>query len=95
MKKQHFRPRIAAVLILLLAFPVTPQAKSLINCDIQEGACTQKIQEGFVQLDILPKPVKAMQDLLFRVSLQETGRLDGPPVIDLGMPGMQMGPNRV
>ena len=95
MRRQHFRPGMAAVFILLLAFPAALQAKSLVNCAIQEGACTQNIQETRVQLDILPRPVKAMQDLLFRVSLQETGRLDGLPVIALGMPGMEMGPNRV
>ncbi|MCF8105763.1 MAG: hypothetical protein K9K64_09785 [Desulfohalobiaceae bacterium] len=95
MKKQHLTKTMVTVLILLMASPVTLGAKSLINCSIQEGACTQKIRDGYVQLDIQPKPVKAMQDLLFRVSLQEPGRLDGPPFIDLGMPGMKMGPNRV
>jgi hypothetical protein len=47
-----------------------------------------------VTFDILPKPVKAMKDLTFRLTL--TGKkLSSNPYIDLGMPGMNMGPNRV
>jgi hypothetical protein len=47
-----------------------------------------------VALDITPRPVKAMKELTFqvRVSGEEP---DAPPWIDLGMPGMEMGPNRV
>jgi hypothetical protein len=47
-------------------------------------------------LAVTPRPVKAMQDLLFQVSI--TGNLTARtqlPYIDLGMPGMNMGPNRV
>ena len=45
-------------------------------------------------LDILPKPVKAMQDLVFRLTLSGINQ-NANPYIDLGMPGMDMGPNRV
>lgn len=65
-----------------------------VNCRIQQQACTQALSGSTVTLDIFPKPVKAMTDLIFRV------RLPGlPPAvvprIDLDMPGMKMGPNRV
>jgi hypothetical protein len=41
-----------------------------------------------------PKPVKAMKDITFRVKI--TGKTPtSNPYIDLGMPGMKMGPNRV
>ncbi len=64
------------------------------NCNIQEGSCTLDLSGHKVTLDIHPKPVKAMNDLTFRVTL--TGEpLSSPPYIDLGMPGMKMGPNRV
>ena len=47
-----------------------------------------------VILDISPKPVKAMQDLTFTVTL--TGeKTTADPYIDLSMPGMHMGRNRV
>jgi hypothetical protein len=45
-------------------------------------------------LDILPKPVKAMRDLTFVLHL--TGKKpDANPYIDLDMPAMHMGRNRV
>jgi hypothetical protein len=65
-----------------------------IDCDIQHGTCTKKLSDVEITLDIQPKPVKAMQDLLFRVTFpakQPKSNL----FIDLGMPGMNMGPNRV
>ena len=45
-------------------------------------------------LDILPKPVMAMKDLKFQVTLSGEKKT-AIPYIDLGMPGMNMGPNRV
>ena len=47
-------------------------------------------------LAVTPRPVKAMQDLLFQVTF--SAKLPPNtmlPYIDLGMPGMKMGPNRV
>jgi len=65
-----------------------------INCDIHQNACSQKLPGYTVKLDINPKPVSAMKDLTFRVLV--TGeKLQENPFIDLGMPGMKMGPNRV
>jgi hypothetical protein len=45
-------------------------------------------------LEITPRPVKAMQDLVFTVSISGNPPSKAP-YIDLGMPGMKMGPNRV
>jgi len=90
------RQGLAGLSGLLLVLMVWGQvgAGEKINCDIHHGPCSQVIENITVVLDIQPKPVKAMQDLLFRVSL--TGVSPGkPPHIDLGMPGMKMGPNRV
>jgi hypothetical protein len=67
---------------------------AMVNCDIQHSSCTQELSGTKVVLDISPKPVKAMTDLKFRIIL--TGKQPkAPPYIDLGMPGMKMGPNRV
>ncbi len=78
---------------LLLSPP--PQASAAeINCNIQEHSCRQQVQGRRVELDILPKPVKAMQELTFRVSVSGVP-LSEPPFIDLDMPGMEMGPNQV
>jgi hypothetical protein len=70
--------------------------QELINCDPNAGPCTQTLSEITVTLEVAPKPIKAMQDLSFTVTL--TGKLPSvqkAPYIDLSMPGMQMGPNRV
>ena len=77
--------------------PIAAQAtdfSKMINCDIHHGICTQKLQGTDITLDISPKPVKAMTDLKFTIT--QTGkRSASEPFIDLGMPGMKMGPNRV
>ena len=86
------------LLVLTLWFPATIHAE--INeavpadCHIQEAPCTLGLSGRKVTLDIQPKPVKAMKDLTFRVTITG-GRISSLPYIDLGMPGMQMGPNRV
>jgi hypothetical protein len=70
--------------------------QEMINCDLHRGACTQNLSGSTITLAVTPRPVKAMQDLLFRVNfsakLPPNAKL---PYIDLGMPGMKMGPNRV
>jgi hypothetical protein len=64
------------------------------KCNIHETACVKNLPDCVVSLDITPKPVKAMTDLNFIVIL--TGeRPSAQPYIDLGMPGMNMGPNQV
>ena len=70
--------------------------QEMINCDLHQGDCTRELAGSAVTLAVTPRPVKAMHDLLFRVSVN--GKLpsnEQPPYIDLGMPGMNMGPNRV
>jgi len=64
------------------------------NCDIQAGACVLTLEEGRVTLEILPRPVTAMTDLTFQVILENI-LPEGEVGIDLGMPGMSMGPNHV
>jgi len=65
-----------------------------VNCDIQHNACKKKLSDCTITFDVNPKPVKAMTDLTFRVSLSGK-QPDADPYIDLGMPGMDMEPNRV
>ncbi len=86
--------------VFLLAVPGRISAgdkyKEMINCDLHQGACTQSLSENKVTLEVTPRPVKALQDLSFKVTF--SGDLlpsTKVPFIDLGMPGMNMGPNRV
>lgn len=82
-----------SVIILSIAAEAAEHT-GMINCDAHHGACTRSLRDTDVILDIHPKPVKAMKDLNFTVTL--TGKQPASaPYIDLGMPGMKMGPNRV
>jgi hypothetical protein len=65
-----------------------------VDCDIQSGGCRKQINGRTIDLNIFPKPVKAMQDLIFQVEISGNP-LSKAPFIDLGMPAMKMGPNRV
>lgn len=67
---------------------------SKINCDAHSGACTQTIGDVTVTLDMSPKPVTALTDLNFRVTVSGPASAKATH-IDLGMPAMKMGPNRV
>ena len=69
-------------------------AESQINCDTHKGLCTQSLGSITVSLEITPRPVKAMHDLVFTVGISGNPP-SKDPYIDLGMPGMKMGPNRV
>lgn len=70
--------------------------RKLINCDLHVEACVHRVDDTDIILEVTPRPVQAMTDLVFTVTLSGSGEsLQSPPYIDLGMPGMDMGPNRV
>jgi hypothetical protein len=87
-------------LLLALAGLLSPQGEKAAatepepNCDIQAGSCTSRIGNRTVELDVLPKPVRAMREQTFRITVSG-GPPPAAPYIDLGMPGMDMGPNQV
>jgi hypothetical protein len=74
--------------------PPALAADAKINCDAHQGECLQSSADLTVSLEITPRPVKAMQDLVFKVSIEGASPA-APPHIDLGMPAMKMGPNQV
>ena len=65
-----------------------------VDCDIQNSSCRKSLAGCDILFDIHPKPVKAMEDLTFRVRISGKEPASDP-FIDLGMPGMNMGRNRV
>lgn len=69
-------------------------AQAGIDCAIQSGPCTKSFAAGTLTLDINPKPVRAMENLTFTVTFSGV-KPAHDPFIDLAMPGMIMGPNRV
>jgi len=65
-----------------------------LDCNVHDGPCTASTEGSTVTMEVTPRPVKAMTDLTFKVTF--SGRQPAAnPIIDLGMPGMQMGPNKV
>jgi hypothetical protein len=84
----------------LLASALSPasgddRTAAVVNCDIQKGPCEKIVADTKVSLEILPRPVQAMRDLTFRVTVADFGKLSAPPSIDLNMPAMDMGANQV
>ena len=65
-----------------------------INCQAHDGKCILPVGKETVTLEIMPRPVTAMQDSTFTVTLSGTPPKQAP-YIDLGMPAMKMGPNQV
>ena len=95
-----FTANLFLMAIGILAFwsavisPSVFASEPLINCEAHKGVCSQSLGNRTISLEITPRPVKAMQDLIFIV------HISGPPLsknpyMDLGMPAMKMGPNRV
>lgn len=89
---------ISMLSLMLSAFcPAASSGKGKLRqvaCDVHAGPCSAILSGTKVSLDIRPKPVKAMQDLTFTVTLAGKKTV-ADPYIDLGMPGMNMGRNRI
>jgi hypothetical protein len=65
------------------------------DCMMDAGPCIKTVNGLTVAFDITPKPLKAMNSLLFRTTVSNKGRpvTDASISIDLSMPGMFMGQN--
>jgi hypothetical protein len=73
-----------------------PCVSKLGPCDLHREDCHQALPGGIgvVTLGIYPKPIRAMTDLSFTVTISGV-ECNTPPYIDLEMPDMKMGSNRV
>ena len=87
---------VVGLLIFAFSYPVSSGKNEphWVKCDVHAGPCSAALQGGKVSLDIKPKPVKAMEDLTFTLTFAGQNP-QAAPYIDLGMPGMNMGRNRV
>lgn len=100
-KLLSFSPTCAFLLTFIFHLVVSPVSgadkyREMINCEASKSSCRQHLQNIDVILEVVPKPVKAMEELLFRITLAgDIPKSVSAPYIDLGMPGMNMGPNRV
>jgi hypothetical protein len=64
-------------------------------CDLGAGPCTRPLEGGGeVTLDLGPRPLRTMQDLLVRVQVAPAPREPAEVSVAFAMRGMQMGENR-
>ena len=82
------------LLITALAASTVFAGSATINCQAHEGVCALPLGNETVTLEITPRPVTAMQDSTFLVKISGNQPAQAP-YLDLGMPAMKMGPNRV
>jgi hypothetical protein len=68
---------------------------SPVDNSIHEKACSVTVGQRTVTLNIEPKPVRAMKELTFSVTVTPCDKLPDTLLLDLSMPGMQMGKNQV
>lgn len=80
--------------LFMLSVSFSRASEKAADCSIDQGPCTKVIGKTEVTFDISPKPVKAMRDLIFMVSIRDEGG-PHPLRVDLSMPGMYMGKNEV
>jgi len=69
----------------------------ICDCSLQQGPCTTNTGSGLqISLAIEPRPIIAMNNLTFRVTVAQHGLPvnDATVLLDLSMPGMFMGANR-
>jgi hypothetical protein len=82
------------VLVSMVSGNAVLAGSETINCQAHEGACSLPLGTETVTLEITPRPVTAMQDSSFTVKISGSQPTQSP-YLDLGMPAMKMGPNRV
>lgn len=83
--------------LFFLMFFMCANVYAEVDCQINDGPCVKHIPDDKVQVvfDINPKPVKFMEELIYRVSLTQGSKhiTDAKIRMELGMPGMFMGRN--
>ncbi|MBI2353684.1 MAG: hypothetical protein HYV06_01430 [Deltaproteobacteria bacterium] len=86
---------LCLAVLFLSQYPHALHASVLSQeCDIDGGPCAKTVGGAYVILDIEPKPVKAMKELTFTVTLKGMKEYEGLR-LKLQMPGMFMGNNEV
>jgi len=88
---------IGVFLAILFAGTAPAGTRGVIDCDIQNGPCVKMTASGMqVEFDVAPRPVMAMRELAFYVTLRKQGKpVSGAHLIlDLSMPDMFMGNNQ-
>ena len=83
---------------LLLALAACPRSRERPGgCDLNRGACAIEVGGVAIRLELSPRPLRPLTELEASAELSSGGApLDGAAVsLELSMPGMYMGDNRV
>ncbi len=89
-----FRRQIAP--LALFALLMIPGSTLMAGeCTINQGPCSITAGSHTVTLNIEPKPVSAIKELTFSVTVSPCDKLPDTLLLDLSMPGMMMGKNQV
>jgi hypothetical protein len=84
-------------LLIVVAAPAASDTETALPCDIQLGSCIMRTGDGMtIEFDIQPKPVAAMTENTFMVTVTRKGMpiTDASVHLDLSMPHMFMGKNQ-
>ncbi len=88
----HHQLRRLTLLIPLVFWLTSSTARAK---GAEESPCTITSGQRTVTLNIEPKPVRAMQELTFTLTVRPCDALPASLLLDLSMPGMEMGKNQV
>jgi len=77
------------------AAAAVPDQTARVDCAISAGPCAKGSGDAALTLEITPRPVRSMTDLVFVVGGPAAATAGAAGVIDLTMPGMFMGKNEV
>ena len=86
---------VFSLMFLLILSSCSAGTDAAADCDPHIGPCTKEAGGYTVMLDISPKPVVHMEELTFDVSLSGAAPESDTLLLDLSMPGMDMGKNQV
>jgi hypothetical protein len=81
-------------LVFILNSSTAAGSDSKPDCDINSGPCKKIEGSEEILFDIIPKPVKAMRELTFIVTIKG-GPVADKLIVTLGMPAMYMGENKI
>ncbi|NMW19163.1 MAG: hypothetical protein HKK66_09100 [Chlorobiaceae bacterium] len=92
-----FRGQVKVLNALFLSAVIMISDSRLMakESNIHDGPSTIKAGNHIVTLTIEPRPVCAMKELTFNLTVTPCDKMPDRLLLDLSMPGMQMGKNQV
>ena len=85
-----------SIFLVLFLFGCSSGTEATADCDPHAGPCMKEVDGYTVTLDISPKPVRHMKELSFDLAISgdSSANLADTLLLDLSMPGMEMGKNQ-